>query len=264
MRVAGILGLCAFAALSFSVADAKSSRIDELREQADQHYQNADYHKARKDYDDLAEMGDKFAQYRLSVIHLEGLGVPENVVEAFAWSALAAEADHKALKQYRDTVWELVPGEHRKKAKSRAKRLSGRYGDLALARKHKRTLTKNLRSCTGSRLGTSCEFVQSSRPAGNGVTPGTAAERGAFAALEAEDIAALNIVNGAIVNPQTGTGGANTANAGRFPGAETHPDYYMELRRSLEAFNRIIDDHASGYSELGEFEVLEDDEPSDS
>lgn len=241
-----MMTLAAFMLIATSATYAKSNRVDQMRDQADKHYQAKDYRKAYDDYDDLAGMGDKFAQYRLSVMNLEGLGTNENVVEAYAWAALAAEADNKSLRSYRDTVWKLVPAEQQKKAKSRAKKLSGRYGDLALARKSKRQATRQLRSCTGSRLGSSCEFVQ--------VSSG-----GSLALGGNPRLSSIEAASAGLTGAEAGVGNAQTGGAGSFAGGETNPGHYMKLRESLKEFNRIIDDQLSGTVELGEFEVIEED-----
>lgn len=253
MKIITILLSIALAAPALA---AKENRVDQLRDMADQQYQEEDWSRALKSYNQLAEYGDKFAQYRLSVMHLEGLGTREDVIEAYAWSALAAETENENLRNYQDTLWQLVPAEHHKKAKSRAKKLSGRYGDLAIARKNHRQATRQLRSCTGSRLGSSCEFVQYSSGGPGSIASGGNTRLPAFEA-EAQPVSSQE--PGGLPG-QDGIVNANTAAAGRLAGGETRSDYYMNLRQSLRAFNRVIDDRVSGRVELGELEVQQDDE----
>jgi TPR repeat protein len=60
-------------------------------EQADAAYKKGDYATAMKLWRPLADKGDNMAQWHLGVIYEQGLGVPQNYVEAVKWFRLAGE-----------------------------------------------------------------------------------------------------------------------------------------------------------------------------
>jgi TPR repeat protein len=62
-----------------------------------------------------ARHADKYSQHRLSLLHWYGVGVPEDRVEAYLWSDLAAERGYPQLLAIREKMWrELTPAQQQK------------------------------------------------------------------------------------------------------------------------------------------------------
>lgn len=236
--------LLALMLLAFSacVLAATASRYQQAQREADSLYDAGKHDKALKAYLKLAKKGDSFSQYRVSYMHLQGLGDEEDVVEAFAWAYLAAQNRQKELIEYRDAVSGLVPEKHQRKAERRVDYYMRKWGNRAIADDATRGARHELRSCTGSRLGTRCEEVYAMEmPKFWNINPG----RGGGSGGDGGSAAPSGSVSSAHGN---GAGGSTRDMA-----------YYQELRARIRALDQYIGEH-SGSVELGEFEVLEDDE----
>jgi hypothetical protein len=229
----------------FSCVPAASLAESEYRHQqqtADTYYMNGDFDQAYKQYLKLAKKGDSFSQYRVSYMFLEGEGRKADVIESFAWAVLAAEDGQEDLVSYRSAVAGLVPEKKRGKAERKADYYMRKWGNLALADAATRRARKQLRECTGSRLGTRCEEVY-----------------------------AMEMPNFWGVNPGDGTGevggsaapsGSVASGVGNSTGAPIRDvAHYQALREQIRALDSYIQEN-SGTVELGEFEVLEPDEAS--
>jgi TPR repeat protein len=69
-----------------------------------------DYAKAAEWLGQAAEHGDDVAQMTFGVMHVEGQGLPENVVEAHKWFSLSArQGNSSAEKRLGDLVAEMSP-----------------------------------------------------------------------------------------------------------------------------------------------------------
>ena len=77
--------------------------------QATTYYDSGDYDKAYKAYLKLSKQGDRFSAYRVSYMMLKGQGTKPNVIDSFAWAAVAAKNGSTELREYRDAVATLVP-----------------------------------------------------------------------------------------------------------------------------------------------------------
>ncbi|MEJ8568001.1 hypothetical protein [Elongatibacter sediminis] len=203
---------------------------------ADADYAEGDHHRAFRQYVRLAKKGDPFSQYRASYMYLMGEGVEQDLVNAFAWAVLAAESEAPQLETYLGEVKDRIPVDQRETAQKRAENYLRQWGRVALAVEARRKADRQMRSCTGSRLGTRCDEVYavqmpkfwSTNPGtGNGADGGSAAPSGS--------------VSGAV----DGGGGA-VRDAG----------HYRELRDYAARLDRFIEQEA-GNVELREFEVLE-------
>jgi len=210
---------------SVHAADSKYKR---LQVAADQLYTEGNFQKAMKEYLPLAKKGDSFSQYRISYMYVQGQGVKPDLIEAYAWASLAAQNYQSELVRYRDTVATLIPEKERRKAVRQADYYSRKWGNYALANDASRGTTKQLRACTGSRLGARCEDVQSAEmPTVWGINPG----------------------NGS--NPGGGDGGDGggaspsgaVADGQGKPGSGSPRDvaYYQQLRASLKEINTYIE-----------------------
>jgi len=138
--------------------------VDELADAADSAdaaYEQGNYTSALRHYRELAQIGDKFSQYRIAVIYERGLGVDPDLVEALAWAALADEFRQDELVEYRRSLESRLGPQQLETAKERARQLSSRYSELALLRDRLDEQKKKLKNCTGSRLGSTCHYFKS-------------------------------------------------------------------------------------------------------
>ncbi len=115
-------------------------------------YEIGEYGKAYKQYVKLGKKGDRFSQYRVSYMHLNGLGTREDVVESLAWAVLAAQNGEEELASYQNAVAAMVPENKRQKAQQKADYYMRRWGG------QKSTAVRNTRgSCTSSRIASHCK-----------------------------------------------------------------------------------------------------------
>jgi hypothetical protein len=142
---------------------AQASPYERAQQAADEAYQEADYGKAYRGYLELAKKGDSFSQYRVSYMNFQGQGVDQDWNEAFAWALLAAQGNNPDLVQYLAGLTRELPEEYATSATERASSHMDRWGIVALAEKAAKAAKRELRSCTGSRLGKRCEEVYAMR-----------------------------------------------------------------------------------------------------
>ena len=125
-----------------------------LQKLADQYYEKGRYDKAYQIYsEDLARLGDKFAQFRAGYMHYTGEGVAKDPVTAYAWMRLSAERGSEQLRTAASQVWDRLDAGQRAAAKTEFDRLQAEYGDRALLTRLIEEDERELRSTTGSRLG---------------------------------------------------------------------------------------------------------------
>ncbi len=125
-----------------------------LQKLADQYYEKGRYNKAYPIYsEDLARLGDKFAQFRAGYMHYTGEGVAKDPVKAYAWMRLSAERGSEQLTTAASQVWDTLDASQRAAAKTEFERLQAEYGDRALLTRLIEEDERELRSTTGSRLG---------------------------------------------------------------------------------------------------------------
>jgi hypothetical protein len=75
------------------------------QERVEELYQQGEFARALMIFEeDLAPKGDKYAQYTIGYMHLNGQGVPSNRARALAWYRLAAERGAPALVEARDSL----------------------------------------------------------------------------------------------------------------------------------------------------------------
>ena len=135
--------------------------FDEAAAQTDRLYKSGDYDNAFTRYQKMAEYGDKFSQYRLAVMYELGRGVDKDLVQAFAWSYVAAETGHQQFKDYHKMVRAQMSAEQISSAKQITRDYQIDYGMYAAADNANSVVNKTLRSCTGSRIGSTCNNVAS-------------------------------------------------------------------------------------------------------
>jgi len=228
-------------AISGPLFAASTSKYHQQQQTADALYEQGEYAKAMKQYLPLAKKGDTFSQYRVSYMYLEGQGMDEeDLIESYAWATLAAQNKQKELEEFRNAVGSLVPLKKHRKALRRVDYYTRKWGNLAIAKDASKGARREIRNCTGSRVGTRCEDVYAMQmPKFWGISPG----HGGGAAGDGGSAAPSGSVSSAYGN---GAGGATQDVA-----------YYQQLRQSIRDMDRYIQEN-SGTVEIGEFEVLED------
>jgi TPR repeat protein len=89
------------------------SRTLRIQERVEGVFSSGDYARALLIYEkELAPLGDKYAQYMVGFMHLNGKGVEADPAEALAWYRLAAERGEESFIKARDALHgTLGPGE---------------------------------------------------------------------------------------------------------------------------------------------------------
>lgn len=139
-----------------SARDARWFHVPSLRlqQQAEDLYNSGHFQRAYFIYvNELAAVGDKYAQYMAGYMNHYGKGVPRNAVRASAWYRLAAEQGAPQFVELRDQVLESMSEEMRLQSDAEYLALRQKYSDLVLGMAQLRELRelRNERS-TGSHL----------------------------------------------------------------------------------------------------------------
>jgi TPR repeat protein len=102
---------------------------------------------------ELAPLGDKYAQYMVGFMYHTGLGVEEDSVSAAAWYQLAAERDTREFVVIRDRLLQVMDQDDADLSRVQYRELRLRYCDLAVLLSSIKRNMKELQGRTGSRLG---------------------------------------------------------------------------------------------------------------
>ncbi len=215
------------------VAEEAPSPYQLAQQAADDAYDNGAYAKAYRKYLNLARRGDTFSQYRLSYMHFQGQSVDVSWAEAFAWAVLAAQGNNPQLVKYMAALGQLVPEEEGNRATIKAKHYLDRWGDMAIAEDARRGALRELRQCTGSRLGTRCEEVY-------------AMQMPKFWAIGSGQ----SVSGGRTMNGSTSHSGVG--------GPVLNTRYYQSVRWGLRDVDHYIEQNA-GNVVIGELTSLEDE-----
>lgn len=130
---------------------------------ADELFQNEQYEESQQLYSQLAKAGDKYSQYILSVIYLNGLTGEKNLGRAYAWARVAKEDGSKELSQHFDYIKSLIPPEQKEQIVKSSTDIYRQYSNLGVAENYLAHLKDEFPKCTGSRLKVNvnaCERVQ--------------------------------------------------------------------------------------------------------
>ncbi len=153
-----LLTLCTAAMGQFAVALDRSNDSPALRLQlkAEDLYQNGHFERAYFIYvNELAAIGDKYAQYMAGYMCLHGQGMRQDRIKASAWYRLAAERGAPEFIQVRDQLLGALGEGELKLSDDTYVDLRLRYSDLALALGHVRDERRAFGSgTTGTRLNT--------------------------------------------------------------------------------------------------------------
>ena len=147
-----------------SEIDAKTARIqaqvEELFEQGEQLAAQGELQRAHFNFkrahsiykNDLAPLGDKYAQYMVGFMYLTGTGVDEDPVLASAWYRLAAESSYPELLAVRNQVLESLDDVDRIRSDQIFIQLRSKYSDAVLLLDMIEDDVEDMTARTGSRL----------------------------------------------------------------------------------------------------------------
>jgi TPR repeat protein len=108
-------------------------RVWNIQEKVDELFDNGHYERAMFIYrNELAPLGDKYAQYMIGYMYLAGKGVAPDVITASAWYRLAAERGDNTLSGERDKLMALLNDAQKAKSDEAYAELRRELGDAAL------------------------------------------------------------------------------------------------------------------------------------
>jgi hypothetical protein len=152
-----------FGVASGLVSTSAVQSLQLLVSRADEAYRRKEYKRAFELYQSLAKnAGDKFSQYRLALMYAQGWHVEKNTVEAYAWSSLAAETEIPEFLAYQQQLEDQLEINELIQARKRANHLIENFGVFQQAYTSSKLLRRKKFSCTGSRVGNTCDRVASS------------------------------------------------------------------------------------------------------
>jgi TPR repeat protein len=113
--------------------DPIDQRTRNLQERVEELYAGGNYARALYIYEnELAPIGDKYAQYMVGFMHLNAQGAERDEVEALAWYRLAAERGERALEKSRNDLAAKLTPQQVAKSDFRFRELWRAFGDRAL------------------------------------------------------------------------------------------------------------------------------------
>jgi TPR repeat protein len=108
-------------------------RVLEAQQKVDDLFEKGDYERAYFIYrEELAPLGDKYAQYMLGYMNIVGKGVARDYIAGSAWYRLAAERGDASFSQARDEVWEQFDEELRNQSDIKYAELRLYYSDAMI------------------------------------------------------------------------------------------------------------------------------------
>ncbi len=112
---------------------ALDGRTVSVQHKVEKLYSSGDFARAFLIYrKELAPIGDKYAQYMVGYMRLNGQGVERHPAEALAWYRLAAERSQSVLSQARDALQQSLDADERAEAERIFAQLWQQYGDRKL------------------------------------------------------------------------------------------------------------------------------------
>lgn len=136
--------------------------LQRFQQITDQSFDDGHYARALSNYKRLSKLSDKYSQYRLAVMYLQGLGVEHNLIEAYAWSYVAAESSKKPYVDFHKAVREMLEPQQQDAAREKAGDYVTQYGLFRAAAHAVRLIRREKGQCTGSRVGSTCDRVSGS------------------------------------------------------------------------------------------------------
>ncbi len=131
-----------------------------VQQKVEELYQEGEYERALFIYEnELAPLGDKYAQYMVGFMHLTGTGTNEDAVAASAWYRLAAERSYPEFVTVRDQLLKAFTEPDLLRSDYEYRELRRKYSDLVILERLIREDLKLLEPLTGSRLAGSSRAV---------------------------------------------------------------------------------------------------------
>ena len=135
-------------------ADLPDSRTMAVQEKVERIFDAGEFERAFFIYrNELAPLGDKYAQYMVGFMYHTGLGVEEDSVAAAAWYQLAAERGTREFIVVRDRLLHVMDQDDAELSRTLYRELRLRYCDLAVLLASIKRNMKELKGRTGSRVG---------------------------------------------------------------------------------------------------------------
>lgn len=132
--VIGIWAAGGSATLAQSIpGEAPDAEVLKTQEKAHELYERGKFERALMVYrDDLAPIGDKYAQYMIGYMYFAGHGVVQDQIAASAWYRLAAERGTAEYARVSDQLLALMNAEQRQRSDQIYRQLKAKYGDARL------------------------------------------------------------------------------------------------------------------------------------
>ncbi len=136
--------------------------FDQVKQRAHSAFSAGHYWQAFNTYLPLARYGDKFSQYRLAFMLQDGLGVEQDLIQAMAWAYVAAEKQKQPALGLYQSIKAAMSNQQWQAAEPLAMQYLADHGISASSRRAYNIIRRQLRNCTGSRLGARCDRVYAS------------------------------------------------------------------------------------------------------
>ena len=141
-------------------ADLPDSRTMAVQDKVERIFDAGEFERAFFIYrNELAPIGDKYAQYMVGFMYHTGLGVEEDSVSAAAWYQLAAERDTREFVVVRDRLLHVMDQDDAELSRALYRELRLRYCDLAVLLSSIKRNMKELQGRTGSRVGSQSSAI---------------------------------------------------------------------------------------------------------
>ncbi len=155
-------------------ADLPDSRTMAIQGKVDAIFDAGDFDRAFFIYrNELAPLGDKYAQYMVGFMYMTGLGVSEDAAVASAWYRLAAERGTPEFGAVRDRLLRKLDDEQIQQSNELFAELRRKYSDLAVLLSSIKRDYKDLEARTGSRVRGESSAVMVIQPRAGGVRSGS-------------------------------------------------------------------------------------------
>lgn len=133
-----------------------------IQQRADLAYAQGQDRRAWRLYQQLADIGDKFAHFRIASMYEDGRHVDRDLVQAHSWAALAAETGREEFRQYQAALRSRLDSNQLAESAQLSADLVAEYGIFKQAVTALELMRERVSSCTGSRVGSRCDAVSSS------------------------------------------------------------------------------------------------------
>ena len=133
--------------------DSPDSRTLRVQRKVDELYERGEFDRAYFIYrNELAPIGDKYAQYMVGYMRLMGMGTDEDPVAASAWYRLAAERGTPEFVAVRNQLMHDLNADERRRSDDHYLQLRRQFSDLVVLLEDIKRKHRDLQPSTGSRL----------------------------------------------------------------------------------------------------------------